>query len=119
MIELNVRYVALGMVFIFIGIAGLLYFHGMVIVQPEQGFVEAGAAKNLTLLGLYMGMGCLVVGTIGGFLIGYAVYLHALGPPETLLTETSGIRFCRHCGSENKDDALFCERCGKKISEST
>jgi hypothetical protein len=25
-------------------------------------------------------------------------------------------RFCRYCGAENKIDAAFCERCGKKIS---
>ena len=112
---MNLRYVVLGMVFIFIGIVGLLYFHGMAIVQPDNGTVEAGQAKALTLLGLYMGMACLVVGAIGGALIGYAVYLNAAGPPETLLTEPSGIKFCRYCGAENKDDALFCEKCGKKI----
>ena len=25
-------------------------------------------------------------------------------------------RFCRYCGAENKTDAVFCEKCGKKIS---
>lgn len=24
-------------------------------------------------------------------------------------------RFCRYCGAQNKTDADFCERCGKKI----
>ena len=24
--------------------------------------------------------------------------------------------FCRYCGAANKDDAVFCEKCGKKIS---
>jgi hypothetical protein len=23
--------------------------------------------------------------------------------------------FCRYCGTENKNDAVFCEKCGKKI----
>jgi len=23
--------------------------------------------------------------------------------------------FCRYCGAENKSDAVFCERCGKKL----
>ena len=112
---MNLKYTALGMVFIFVGIAGLLYFHGMAIVQPVEGTVEASAAKNLILLGLYMGMGCLVAGGIGGFLIGYAIYLHAMGPSETLLAEPPEIKFCRYCGTENTSDALFCEKCGKKI----
>jgi len=25
--------------------------------------------------------------------------------------------FCRYCGAENKDDAVFCEKCGKKIGQ--
>jgi DNA-directed RNA polymerase subunit RPC12/RpoP len=24
-------------------------------------------------------------------------------------------RYCRYCGSLNRDDAIFCESCGKKI----
>ncbi len=27
------------------------------------------------------------------------------------------IVFCRYCGMENKSDAVFCEKCGKKITE--
>lgn len=30
--------------------------------------------------------------------------------------ETKEKRFCRYCGAENKTDATFCEKCGKKIS---
>jgi ribosomal protein L40E len=26
-------------------------------------------------------------------------------------------KFCRYCGTENNKDAVFCEKCGKKISE--
>lgn len=26
-------------------------------------------------------------------------------------------KFCRFCGTENNKDAVFCEKCGKKISE--
>ena len=25
-------------------------------------------------------------------------------------------KFCRYCGTENKSDAAFCEKCGKKIN---
>ncbi len=110
---MNVRYVVVGMIFIFVGVMGLLYFHGMAIVQPAQTPLDAHA-KELILLGLYMGMACLVLGAIGGALLGYAAYLDAAEPPETRLTK-SAIKFCRHCGAENKDDAVFCEKCGKKL----
>lgn len=33
-----------------------------------------------------------------------------LPPPPTLK------RYCRFCGSENKSDAIFCEKCGKQIT---
>lgn len=38
-------------------------------------------------------------------------YNETARPPEA-----KGKRFCRHCGAENKTDATFCEKCGKKIS---
>lgn len=113
---MHVRLIALGMVFIFLGIAGLLYFHGMAIVQPEEGTVDAGSAKRLTLLGLYMGMACLVVGIAGGTLIGNALSFKTGIFPEDLAVESLGIKYCRYCGTENKKDAHFCEKCGKKIS---
>jgi len=114
-VTLNVKYLAAGMVFIFIGVAGLLYFHGMVIVQPDRGIVEAGSAKSLTLLGLYTGMGCLLVGAIGGSLIGHSFSQKTWVSEEGLVTASLGIKYCRYCGTENKKNAHFCEKCGKKI----
>jgi len=38
-------------------------------------------------------------------------------PPSPVSVATSGEkRFCRYCGAENKQDAVFCEKCGKKIA---
>lgn len=34
--------------------------------------------------------------------------------PEPVAT-TEGKKFCRYCGVDNKTDAVFCEKCGKKI----
>jgi hypothetical protein len=36
-------------------------------------------------------------------------------PPPPSLFEPSEKKFCRYCGNENKTDAVFCEKCGKKI----
>jgi hypothetical protein len=36
--------------------------------------------------------------------------------PSPVPVATSGQkRFCRYCGAENKIDAVYCEKCGKKI----
>lgn len=39
---------------------------------------------------------------------------------KTAFTQPStiGKKFCRHCGTENKNTATFCEKCGKRIGES-
>jgi hypothetical protein len=26
-------------------------------------------------------------------------------------------KYCRYCGTENNKDAIFCEKCGKRIAE--
>lgn len=36
-------------------------------------------------------------------------------PPPSLVATSEEKKFCRHCGAENKTDAVFCEKCGKKI----
>jgi hypothetical protein len=36
-------------------------------------------------------------------------------PPSTVPFAISEANFCRYCGAENKTDADFCEKCGKKI----
>ena len=37
-------------------------------------------------------------------------------PPPSVPVAPSGERkFCRFCGGENKTDAIFCEKCGKRI----
>jgi len=36
-------------------------------------------------------------------------------PPPSLLASPEESKFCRYCGFNNKTDAIFCEKCGKKI----
>jgi len=36
-------------------------------------------------------------------------------PPPSLVATPEEKKFCRYCGTENKTDAIFCEKCGKKI----
>lgn len=34
-----------------------------------------------------------------------------------LVASSEGKKFCRYCGAENKTDADFCEKCGRKIGK--
>jgi ribosomal protein L40E len=37
---------------------------------------------------------------------------------ERIIAEAKSVKlFCRYCGAENKDDAVFCEKCGNIIAE--
>lgn len=65
------------------------------------------------------------IGWIGGILPLVAWILAAVGffsiktPTPQLPSATPTVsvekKFCRYCGAENKGDAVFCGRCGKKI----
>jgi hypothetical protein len=35
---------------------------------------------------------------------------------ETMTDSSNSIRYCRYCGVENKNDAAYCEKCGKCIA---
>lgn len=36
---------------------------------------------------------------------------------KSIVSVSTEKKFCRYCGTENKSDAVFCEKCGKKITE--
>jgi len=36
---------------------------------------------------------------------------------KSVVSVSAEKRFCRYCGAEHKADAIFCTKCGKKISE--
>lgn len=72
------------------------------------------------------------IGEIVGFVIfssGLFVYWHEADKISRIVTEVekelskareqvmAGKFFCRYCGGENKSDAVFCEKCGKKLAE--
>jgi ribosomal protein L40E len=41
--------------------------------------------------------------------------LEPVPPPPVAVATSEGKKFCRYCGAENKTDADFYEKCGKKI----
>ena len=38
-------------------------------------------------------------------------------PPAPSVPVSAEKKYCRYCGTENSTDAVFCEKCGKKITE--
>ncbi|MCW4052228.1 MAG: zinc ribbon domain-containing protein [Candidatus Bathyarchaeota archaeon] len=50
-----------------------------------------------------------------GILATYNSTKMATGKPAA--APFAGKRYCRFCGAENKNDAYFCEKCGKMIVE--
>jgi len=47
--------------------------------------------------------------------VGFVV-LYDDGTALKLKEESENKFFCRYCGAENQGDAVFCEKCGKKIA---
>ena len=41
--------------------------------------------------------------------------IEGLEPKVATKPKEEGKLFCRYCGKENKSDAVYCERCGKKV----
>jgi hypothetical protein len=67
------------------------------------------------------GLGAILLislGVIGIILVEIELYLgtnlEELRPAT--LPSSVGAKYCRYCGAENKNDATYCEKCGKNIA---
>jgi hypothetical protein len=76
--------------------------------------VDPNVYADVQLLGAFL----IFIGLASGVLGFFATYNStkmATGKPGA--TPFVGKRYCRYCGAENKNDAYFCEKCGKMIRE--
>jgi hypothetical protein len=69
---------------------------------------------DVQLLGAFLVFVGLTSGVLG-FFATYNSTKMAIDKPAA--SPFVGKRYCRYCGAENKNDAYFCEKCGKMISE--
>lgn len=116
-----------GVVFIiFHVITALLYRKSLSILA------EKSSEKMFDTAGLLMLIGAvLTIVLVGGIVTVIAWILVAVGffsikipaapppapsPPQAPTVPLEKI-YCRYCGTENKSDAIFCKKCGKKIAE--
>ena len=92
--------------------ASLLFFTRMLLgrIQP----IDPNVYADVQLLSAFL----IFIGLASGVLGIFATYNStkmATGRPAA--SPFVGKRYCRYCGAENKNDAYFCEKCGKMIVE--
>jgi len=80
----------------------------MVYVQLQDRVTSSSASSVIVSIGP------------GFYLLAVGVLITLVGGIVLLATKLeaspSGMHaFCRYCGAENKSDAVFCEKCGKKL----
>jgi len=69
---------------------------------------------------VFSGLLLIGMGLIGAIAVWIGQYLISrkktsyLPPPPPLMSAPIQ-KYCRYCGSENKSDATFCEKCGRQI----
>jgi hypothetical protein len=84
------------------------------IFVERWGVGDPSAYSDLHLYVVILVFIGLVLGGIGIYEIYSSLKTVSPQPSITTLAEK---KYCRFCGTENKKDAVFCEKCGKKISE--
>ncbi len=76
--------------------------------------IDPNVYADVQLLGFFL----IFIGLVSGVLGIFATYNSAkmaTGKPTAISIVAK--RYCRYCGMENKNDAYFCEKCGKLIRE--
>lgn len=93
----------LGFLFLIGGVFAYVYYEEswFLVVYPFRDY-----APPLVILGIVL----LVVGFVAGERGKEERRLALEGRPVT------GMVYCSYCGTENVKDAIYCEKCGKKIS---
>jgi len=77
-----------------------------------------GAILTIVLIGFILLFVAWILITAGFFAIKtQTTQLPAPAPPPTPAAPVAvKKKFCRYCGTENKIDAVFCQKCGKKLT---
>lgn len=76
-----------------------------------------GAILTIILIGALVSLVAWILVAVGFFAIKtLPTPLPPLAPPQAPTASTEKI-YCQYCGTENKSDAAFCKKCGKKMAE--
>jgi uncharacterized membrane protein len=123
---------ALVVMFVFFLLQAIFYRRSFTILSEKSGekmfdtaglLLLIGAILTIILVGLVLLLIAWILVAVGFFSIKTptAQLPAATPPPAPPPTPTVAVsvekKYCRYCGTENKADAVFCEKCGKKITE--
>ena len=76
-----------------------------------------GAILTIILIGALVSLVAWILVAVGFFAIKtLPAPLPPLAPAQAPAAPTERI-YCQYCGTQNKSDAVFCKKCGKKIAE--
>jgi len=76
-----------------------------------------GAILTIILIGALVSLVAWILVAVGFFAIKtLPTPLPPLAPPQAPTAPTERT-YCQYCGTQNKSDAVFCKKCGKKIAE--
>jgi hypothetical protein len=83
-------------------------------MQGQLATIDPNLYADAQLLGVLLVFVGLISGVLGIFATHYSAKTSS-GRPTAL--PFVGKHYCRYCGMENKNDAYFCEKCGKLIRD--
>lgn len=86
-------------------------------IQVTKYRTEYRDDYTMVMLGSIVGIVGFIIMTLG-IAIKPKVSSQQKQVPAPLRMRSASTYYCRYCGSENKSDAMFCQKCGKKLSES-
>jgi len=92
--------------------ASLFFFTRMLLTRAPT--IDPNIYADVQLLGAFLIFIGLASGVLGIFATLNSAKM-ATGKPAA--SPFVGKQYCRYCGAENKNDAYFCEKCGKMIRE--
>lgn len=92
--------------------ASLFFFTRMLLQRTPT--IDPSIYADVQLLGAFLIFIGLTSGVLGIFATLNSTKMATRKPSASPFV---GKQYCRYCGAENKNDAYFCEKCGKMIRE--
>ncbi len=117
--------VALLVMFIFFLVQAIFYKKSFTMLSDKTGekmfdtaglLLLIGAVLTIILVGVVLLFVAWILATVAFFSIRVPVTQVSAAPPPTAPVVPAEKRFCQYCGAENRTDAVFCQKCGKKIA---
>lgn len=94
---------------------GIIFIVVVQIIVKRFGVVDPSAyADAMALAPIFIFLG-VISGALGVYSL-YSSFKTVFPPqPPPLVTAPIEKKYCRYCGAENRHDAVFCEKCAKKL----